>query len=120
MRPLLLAVSLAVTPLYAQDPSFRGSIGFSGGSYEFDSDLAGFDEAVNQSLGKIARIDEEGIDEDLFEDLFFETFTAILSNGAEVEVCEGCNFVVARPLPPWMQMPAQEHSWHPPGSELGQ
>ena len=49
MRPSL-AVSLAVTPLYAQDPSFRGSIGFSGGSYEFDSDLAGFDERADAGL----------------------------------------------------------------------
>ena len=50
MRTLILAASLAITPLYAQNPSYRGSIGFSGGSYEFDSDLAGFDERADAGL----------------------------------------------------------------------
>jgi len=53
------------------------------------SDLAGFDEAVCQSLQKIEHIEDEGVDEDLFADLIFEAFTAQLSNGHEVEVCEG-------------------------------
>ena len=53
------------------------------------TDLAGFDEMVCQSLHKIAHIDEEGVDEELFADLIFESFTAQLSNGHEVEVCEG-------------------------------
>ena len=53
------------------------------------SDLAGFDEMACQSLLKMADCEAEGIDEDLFEDLFFETFSAQLSNGQEVQVCEG-------------------------------
>ena len=53
------------------------------------SDLAGFDEMVCQSLQKIEHIEDEGVDEDLFADLIFESFTAQLSNGQEVEVCEG-------------------------------
>jgi len=54
-----------------------------------DSDLASFDEMVCQSLKKIEHIDDEGVDEELFSDLIFEVFTAQLSNGVEVEVCEG-------------------------------
>ena len=53
------------------------------------SDLAAFDDAVCQSLKKIEHIEEEGIDEELFADLIFESFTAQLSNGVEVEVCTG-------------------------------
>jgi len=55
----------------------------------YKSDLAGFDEMVMQSLEKIEHIEDEGIDEELFADLIFESFTAQLSNGHEVEVCEG-------------------------------
>ena len=53
------------------------------------TDLAGYDEMACQSLLKMADCEAEGIDEGLFGDLFFETFTAQLSNGATVEVCEG-------------------------------
>ena len=54
-----------------------------------ESDLAAFDQMVCQSLHKIKHIEDEGITEDLFSDLIFETFTTQLSNGVEVEVCEG-------------------------------
>jgi len=53
------------------------------------TDLAAFDEMVCQSLQKIEHIENEGIDEDLFSDLIFEVFTAQLSNGVEVEICDG-------------------------------
>jgi len=53
------------------------------------SDLAAFDDAVCQSLKKIEHIEDEGINEELFADLIFESFTAQLSNGVEVEVCAG-------------------------------
>ena len=52
------------------------------------TDLAGFDEMVMQSLTKIEHIEDEGVDAELFADLIFESFTAQLSNGHEVEVCE--------------------------------
>jgi E3 ubiquitin-protein ligase HERC2 len=52
-------------------------------------DLAGFDEAVCSSLGKIEHIEDEGVDEELFADLIFESFTTVLSNGTEAEVVEG-------------------------------
>ena len=53
------------------------------------TDLEAFDERVCHSLYKIRDIEDEGIDEDSFEDLFFLEFTTQLSNGDEVEVCEG-------------------------------
>ena len=53
------------------------------------SDLAAYDEMVCQSLFKIEHIELEGVDEDLFDDLIFETFTCQLSHGAEVELCAG-------------------------------
>ena len=52
------------------------------------SDLAAFDQMVCQSLHKIKHIDEEGIDESLFGELIFETFTTQLSNGTHVELCD--------------------------------
>jgi len=59
------------------------------------SDLAGFDEMVNNSLFKIEHIEDEGVDEELFSDLIFESFTTVLSNNVEVEICEGgANFDV--------------------------
>ena len=54
-----------------------------------ETDLAAFDEMACQSLQKMADCEAEGIDEELFSELFFESFTAQLSNGIEVEVCEG-------------------------------
>ena len=48
------------------------------------ADLAGFDEAVAQSLAKIESIELEGVDESSFNDLIFESFTTQLSNGTEV------------------------------------
>lgn len=50
MHRSLLALTLAVAPLTAQEPLFRGSIGLSGGAYQFDSDLAGFDERADAGL----------------------------------------------------------------------
>ena len=44
---------LSITPLAAQDPLFRGSLGISGGSYRFDSDLPGFDERANAGLFQV-------------------------------------------------------------------
>ena len=53
------------------------------------SDLAAFDEMVNQSLYKIEHIEDEGIDEDLFADLIFEVFTVKLSDDTEAPLCDG-------------------------------
>ena len=39
---------------------------------------------VCQSLTKIEHIEDEGVDEELFSDLIFESFTTQLSNGVEV------------------------------------
>ena len=41
------------------------------------------------SLHKIEHIEDEGVDEELFADLIFESFTTVLSNGTEAEVVEG-------------------------------
>jgi len=54
-----------------------------------ESDLAAFDEMVCQSLNKIVHIEDDGVDEELFADIIFETFTCQLSNEVQVEVCEG-------------------------------
>ena len=50
MRWLALPLLLLTTPLIAQRPQFRGSLGFSGGSYDFDSDLAGFRDDATAGL----------------------------------------------------------------------
>lgn len=50
MRPLPIVLSVLATALSAQSASFRGGLGFSGGSYGFDSDLAGFDDDADASL----------------------------------------------------------------------
>ena len=46
-------------------------------------------EQVCSSLHKIEHIEDEGVDEELFADLIFDSFTTALSNGTEVEVVEG-------------------------------
>jgi len=50
MRWLALLPLLLTTPLLAQRPLFRGGLGFSGGRYDFDSDLAGFDDDATAGL----------------------------------------------------------------------
>lgn len=49
-------------------------------------DLSGFDAMCRQSLDKLRYIDQEGVDAELFSDIIFETFTAQLSDGSEVEL----------------------------------
>jgi len=53
-----------------------------------ESDLATFDEATLSSMRQLKRIHEEGIDEDTFGDLFFETFETRLSDGTTIELIE--------------------------------
>lgn len=52
MRWLALALFLITTPLAAQRdrPHFRGSFGAAGGNYQFDSDLAGFDDDATAGM----------------------------------------------------------------------
>jgi E3 ubiquitin-protein ligase HERC2 len=52
-------------------------------------DLAGFDEMMAQSLHKLDEIQNEGIGPDDFDELIFESFTTVLSHGAEAPLCEG-------------------------------
>ena len=48
-------------------------------------DLASFDEAEYNSLNRLRHIDRDGVDEELFADLFFNTFEASLSDGTKVK-----------------------------------
>ncbi|MCK5943169.1 MAG: outer membrane beta-barrel protein [Planctomycetes bacterium] len=50
MRWLVLSLLLLTAPLTAQRPLFRGGIGLSGGAYNFDSDLGGFDDDATAGL----------------------------------------------------------------------
>jgi len=51
-------------------------------------DLASYDEAALTSMRRMRKIDEDGIDEEMFGDLFFETFETRLSDGSTVELIE--------------------------------
>jgi hypothetical protein len=53
------------------------------------SDLAAFDAMCKQSLDKLRRIADEGVDAEMFADVIFETFTTQLSDGTEVSVLPG-------------------------------
>jgi hypothetical protein len=39
-----------------------------------------------QTLNRLRNIDQEGVDEDLFEDVVFETFTTLSTDGRDVEL----------------------------------
>lgn len=54
-----------------------------------EADLREFDEAEFNSLRKLRAIDAEGVDEDLFAELFFNAFETSLSDGTLVELVEG-------------------------------
>ena len=54
-----------------------------------ESDLRGLDELCWQALQKLRSIDEEGVDEETFSDVIFETFCTQLSDGSEVELWPG-------------------------------
>ena len=49
-------------------------------------DLSHFDAMCRQSLDKLRCIDQEGVDEAVFADIIFETFTCQLSDGSEIEL----------------------------------
>ena len=53
-----------------------------------EADLAAFDESALLSMRRMKRIDEDGIDEETFGELFFETFETRLSDGSSVELIE--------------------------------
>jgi len=53
-----------------------------------DLDLASYDESMFTSMRRLKHIDQDGIDEDLFGDLFFETFETTLSDGSRLELIE--------------------------------
>jgi len=53
-----------------------------------ESDLAHFDEAALSAMRRMRHIDADGIDEESFGDLFFETFETRLSDGSSVELLE--------------------------------
>ena len=53
MLRAVFTLLLATAPLTAQDPLFRGSLGISGGSYRFDSDLPGFNERADTGLFQV-------------------------------------------------------------------
>ena len=53
-----------------------------------DTDLASFDESALTSMRRLVHIDDDGIDEDTFGDLFFETFETSLSDDSSVELIE--------------------------------
>jgi|GEM_PF-2952640 len=50
MHRLTLALLTLALPITAQEPVFRGSIGFSGGSYGFTSDLPEFDDSADADM----------------------------------------------------------------------
>eukprot|EP01130_Rhizamoeba_saxonica_P016883 TRINITY_DN7896_c0_g1_i1.p1 TRINITY_DN7896_c0_g1~~TRINITY_DN7896_c0_g1_i1.p1 ORF type:complete len:901 (+),score=202.86 TRINITY_DN7896_c0_g1_i1:271-2703(+) len=51
-------------------------------------DLKDIDETSMNAIRSIREIDQEGVDADMFEDIFFEVFTTFLPDGSEVELCE--------------------------------
>lgn len=54
-----------------------------------EADLAGFDEAEANSLRRLRHIDEDGVDEEMFGELFFNRFECDLSDGSTVELVDG-------------------------------
>jgi len=52
-------------------------------------DVADFDEGAYGSLLKLRHIEQEGVDADLFEDIFFNTFEVVLSDGRLLELMPG-------------------------------
>jgi len=50
-------------------------------------DLAAFDQSTASSLAQLRHIDEQGIDAEMFGELFFNTFEAQLSDGSMAELC---------------------------------
>jgi len=52
-------------------------------------DLVSIDSLAVKALDDIRHIDQNGVDADTFSDLFFETFTACLSDGTQVPICPG-------------------------------
>ena len=53
-----------------------------------DFDLASFDAAALSSLRQLRNIEEQGVDEETFKDIFFETFEATLSDGSTIELID--------------------------------
>jgi hypothetical protein len=53
------------------------------------ADLAGFDALAARSLARLRNIEADGVDEDTFSSVIFETHVAMLSDGTEAPLCPG-------------------------------
>jgi len=52
-------------------------------------DLEAIDSTALRAIDSIRKIDETGVDADMFSDIFFETFTTYLTDGTQVELIPG-------------------------------
>lgn len=59
------------------------------GEAPVEADLRGYDELCWRSLQKLRAIDSEGVDEETFAEVIFDTFRTQLSDGSEVELVPG-------------------------------